>query len=180
MCGRVNCSLAHLALLRMLGLQMFLNSDLFTPKYNLGPQSHLPSIRNKKENEPTCQTIVNPDSHNQHQIIQTMKWGINSPNGQLVINARIEDIYHRSMFKEISKEQRCVIPINGYYEWQTTVQSVHPFYIYHKSDRVIMIGGLYRQEGSINKLVIVTSEATGMLRDIHNRRPLVLDDEGMK
>jgi len=40
-----------------------------------------------------------------------------------------------------------------------------------------MVWGFNKQVGTINKLVIVSSEVTGMHRDIHNRGQVVLDDE---
>jgi putative SOS response-associated peptidase YedK len=144
MCGRVHCTLTPLAILKLLGLQMFLNSDLFTPRYNIGPQSYLPAVRNnnsevKEGIEKT--TVVNPEKGSDKKIVESMKWGFFNSSG-LVINARIEDLHRRSMFKGIINTQRCVVPVNGYYEWKRESDVLRPFYICDKKKSTMMLGGM--------------------------------------
>ena len=51
-------------------------------------------------------------------VIDAMKWGMFRPDtSDLVINGRFEDLRRRRMFRELVKTNRCVLMINGYYEW---------------------------------------------------------------
>jgi putative SOS response-associated peptidase YedK len=143
MCGRVHCTLTPLAILKLLGLQMFLNSDLFMPRYNIGPQSYLPVARtNNSEGKEVVEktTAVNPEKASDKKIVESMKWGFSNPGG-LVINARIEEVHHRPMFKGIMDTQRCVVPINGYYEWKREPNTLRPYYICDKNKSTMMLGG---------------------------------------
>ena len=143
MCGRVHCTLTPLAILKLLGLQMFLNSDLFSPRYNIGPQSYLPAVRsNDSEAKDVVEktNVVNSEKPSNKKIVESMKWGFFNQSG-LVINARIEDVHHRSMFKGIMNTQRCVVPINGYYEWKRESDALRPYYICDKKKSTMMLGG---------------------------------------
>ena len=48
-----------------------------------------------------------------------MKWGMVIPNTtDMVVNGRIEDITQKPFFKNLLERKRCVLPVNGYYEWK--------------------------------------------------------------
>ena len=51
--------------------------------------------------------------------VEVMKWGMVLPNSNdLVINGRLEDIDTKPFFRSLLQKKRCVITINGYYEWK--------------------------------------------------------------
>lgn len=119
--------------------------------------------------------------------IDVMRWGmVRADNNQSVINARFEDIMRRPMFRDLLKDFRCIITINGYYEWKNPNDKVkQPYYIFPKEGEVLQLAGLYRPQSTddgkiINTFVIVTIEALDELNFIHNRMPLVLTEETRK
>jgi putative SOS response-associated peptidase YedK len=73
-----------------------------------------------------------------------MKWGTEH-DGNIVSNARSEN-EHYAMYR---KCQRCVIIINGYYEWkeevsQSGITSKHPYYFHHSEKDYILLAGLFK------------------------------------
>lgn len=63
-----------------------------------------------------------------------MRWGMFRQNdSKPVINARFEDLMKRPMWKTLLKDFRCIITVNGYYEWRDPGEKTkQPFYIYPK------------------------------------------------
>ena len=204
MCGRIHCTLTPLAILRMFAIHLFLKYRLYTPKYNLAPTNYLPAIRNSAYNTPTkstpkCKISSTREFENNDKILhdtaqdilqdeeskcndlvaESMKWGFHNTKGPLVINARIEDIKNRTMFKSLTM-QRCIVPVNGYYEWKTQNQNISPYYINHMSSQTLLLGAIYKLENGISYLVIITTEANGNIAKIHDRRPVILDQDGYR
>lgn len=58
-----------------------------------------------------------------------MKWGIKFPNSKfnIVINARLEEVTQKPLFKGLIESHRCVIAINGYYEWSEKTGQAYLF-----------------------------------------------------
>ena len=89
------------------------------------------------------------------------------------------------MWKALTQDCRCVITIDGYYEWydpEQTKKNAQPYYIYPKDGEPLTIAGLFRPEkkddGSIvNQFVILTLQATDTLKFIHHRMPVILTKE---
>lgn len=51
--------------------------------------------------------------------IEAMKWGMVIPNTtDMVVNGRIEDITQKPFFRNLLERKRCVLTLNGYYEWK--------------------------------------------------------------
>ena len=73
-----------------------------------------------------------------------MEWGFRDPyHDSLVINARAESLFEKKMFSESVQKRRCLIPVSGYYEWD----SAKARYRFSAADgELILLAGLYRQE----------------------------------
>jgi putative SOS response-associated peptidase YedK len=104
-----------------------------------------------------------------------LSWGFQgSPHGALKpINARIETAASKPLFRESWKSRRCVIPADGWYEWQTTRNGKQPFYFYQKNGEQVFFAGLWAGE----TFAILTTSAEGDLAQIHDRRPLAFGVE---
>lgn len=104
----------------------------------------------------------------------------------LVINARIEGVAERPMFRHLLSGQRCIIPLSGYYEWASVAETIErmgspkrkvPFYISRPgADSLLTAAGLWQLTETGSRVVMLTTEATAPVRHVHDRMPVLLDD----
>ena len=108
-----------------------------------------------------------------HYKLLNIEWGFKTfRNGNLIINARSETLNKKRSFQELVKFQRCLVPANSWFEWS---EPKKPYLIKNKKNKIISFAGLYKiEEDGEKKFIIITSEANGSLRKIHNRTPLVV------
>ena len=59
-----------------------------------------------------------------------------------MINARKETLLEKPAFREAVKTRRCLIPIDGFYEWQKSGKSKTPFRIIPTNTKVVSLAGL--------------------------------------
>ncbi|MBF55305.1 MAG: hypothetical protein CMA99_04060 [Euryarchaeota archaeon] len=97
------------------------------------------------------------------------------------INARIETVESKPMFREAFQTRRCIVPANGWYEWKTTPRGKVPFYHQSFDGSVLSIAGIYEQwlseNGPLHTFSILTTEATEDVKHIHNRMPVLVSEE---
>ena len=115
-----------------------------------------------------------------------MRWGFvphwcNSvADGPLLFNARAETLAEKPAFRDACRKRRCLIPADGFYEWEKKVGSKSkPFYV-RRSDRQQMIfAGIWQFSGDsedrIPTCTIITVPASEQISGIHNRMPLLID-----
>jgi putative SOS response-associated peptidase YedK len=100
--------------------------------------------------------------------------------GSRLINARSETVQEKPAFREAFKKRRCIIPADGFYEWQKTDGQKQPFYFRMRDESPFGFAGLWeRWEGKegnqvINSCAILTTEANEVLRPVHERMPVIL------
>src|SRR5215218_516689 len=116
------------------------------------------------------------------------KWGLvpcwaKDPSiGNKLINARSETVEEKPSFREAFRQRRCIIPADGFYEWKREDGRKQPFFFKLKDERPFGFAGLWdRWEGEgeqiINSCTILTTEANGVLRPVHDRMPVILHPE---
>ena len=119
--------------------------------------------------------------------LNTMKWGFVpswAKNDKMkFINARAETAYEKPSFKDSLIEQRCLIPADGFIEWQGSEKQ--PYYIYLKTRALFAFAGLWSvwkyPEGKVlQTYTILTKEANKKLIPIHARMPIILPIEQYK
>lgn len=116
--------------------------------------------------------------------IELMRWGFiphwyKSPTaGPLLINARAEKIAERPAFKEAIRTNRCLLPADGFYEWQGEKGARVPWVIRPEGGGMIALAGVWRTwrgpNGLVPSVAIVTCPANDRLRPIHERMPVVI------
>ncbi len=107
--------------------------------------------------------------HDRNHIgLSTKKWGIEASG--LVINARIETLKERKMFKA-HYDKRCVVVANGFYEWKEQ----NRYYIDTPSSYIYLAAFFNDRD----EFVIITKESGTRLAKIHPRSPLIMDEELM-
>lgn len=177
MCGRFVMFRSMAEYVRELDPQ----GDLFakvdkTPirRYNIAPSTTVPIIH------------AEPDGPK----IYSVHWGwrreISWPKPKIVqpINARIETIARGRFYKALFPEHRALIPADGWYEWikEPGDEKKQPFFIRLKTRKSMFFAGLAQIEPGPTDdeppgFLIITAEAAGGMKDVHDRRPVVLSTE---
>ncbi len=95
----------------------------------------------------------------------------------VVINARVETVMSKPMFKQAFQDARCIVPVSGYYEWKKSETGKKlPYLIQVKNSHIGLLAGLLITSTTSTTpfLVIITQEASTLVQDIHPRQPLHL------
>ncbi len=101
-----------------------------------------------------------------------MRWGFARPEGGLVINARVETIGERPMFRALARERRCALPAARYYEWRRSDRQKFDISLPER----FWLAGLWRIGGDGPEFVVLTQPPVDAITPIHNRMPLLLPD----
>lgn len=111
-----------------------------------------------------------------------MVWGYSFPESKnLVINARSETAKDKYLFRESWNTRRCIIPASYYFEWQHVDDKAKQKYaIRQKEEGICYLAGLYRfeEDTRIPRCVILTKEPTPDISFIHDRMPVLFNEEG--
>lgn len=89
------------------------------------------------------------------------------------INARAEGIASRPMFRNAFYRMRCIIPVDGFYEWETSAGRKTPYRIERHDKELFGMAGVY--EVKTNTFAVITTVANALIRRIHNRMPVILE-----
>lgn len=171
MCGRVNVS-DHKGvqnLLEWLNIPLF--PEQFTPRYNITPGSQLLSIFNSHTNLES--------SYMEWGIVP--RWAKPDQPSRILINARAESIWDKPSFRNLIKDKRIIIPVNGFYEWKREGKNKTAYHIHAPDENALALGGIYQisAEGVMQCCVVTTAANQNMAR-IHDRMPMILSRENMK
>jgi putative SOS response-associated peptidase YedK len=166
MCGRFTISASPDAIRKFLG---YAEKPNFPPRYNVAPTQPVPIVR----------------LENGARRFVLVRWGlipswVKDPREfSLLINARAEGILEKPSFGAAMKRRRCLVPADGFYEWQKTPRGKRPFYIRARGGGPMVFAGLWelwtdRDGGELESMVIVTCPANQLLAPIHDRMPAIL------
>jgi len=116
-----------------------------------------------------------------------LKWGLvpswakdAAGMGARLINARSETVAEKPSFRDAFKKRRCLIPADGFYEWQRrTGDKKQPFFFGLKDGQPFGFAGLWErwtgEDGSvIESCTILTTTANEVLASVHDRMPVIL------
>ena len=169
MCGRINLS-DHKGIQQLLSrLGIKLDESSFIPRHNIAPGADIPAAF-------SSDTID----------LAYMHWGIaphwarNKPGARPLINARIETALEKPSFRQLMRNNRAIIPVNGFYEWRRTNTQKTPYYIDSAEYEALALAGIFQitPEGTL-EVAILTKEGTGMMASIHHRMPVLLTYDSM-
>lgn len=142
--------------------------DDLVPRYNIAPSQNV-------------LTILERDSEREATFL---RWGLipfwsKEPKG--FINARAETIEQKAAFNESFQRRRCLIPADGFYEWERNGKISQPYYFQMKDQAPFAFAGIWdrwKSEGSwITSCAIVTTTANEILAPIHHRMPVIISAE---
>jgi len=110
-------------------------------------------------------------------------WAKEIRTGRPLINARAETILEKPSFEGAMKHRRCLIPADGYYEWQgNTPGKKQPWYFTRPDHGLFAFAGIWEHwmssEGSeLESAAIITTQANNAVADIHQRMPVIIKPE---
>lgn len=171
MCGRYRLTRKKEILAEHFGIEP---DDNWQPRYNVAPTQDIAVIRQHRD-EPK-------------RIASVMRWGLipfwsKDPNaGFKMINARAEDVAEKPAFREALRKRRCLIPADGFYEWQKSGGKKRPFCFTMADDSLFAFAGIWERwknpEGQwIETCSIITTTPNQLTEDVHDRMPVILHPE---
>lgn len=103
------------------------------------------------------------------------RWGFPGFHGkQLIFNARSESALEKKMFRESVEQRRIVVPATWFYEWNKNKEKN---IFYRKGQPVLYMAGFYNRYQDEERFVILTTAANDSMQPVHNRMPLVLEQD---
>jgi len=168
----------------------FVNIEKKEKIVKLFPSSKVLNYSNKSYNISPSNLINVIYKNNNNIYIDNLFWSFsyfNKQNNitQFVINARIETIVSKYLFKESFIKRKCLIISNGYFEWKKIDNTKQPYFISIPKNELMFFGGIWRQEiknnVKTNVVCIITKDANKDLSKIHSRMPLIMShNEGLE
>jgi putative SOS response-associated peptidase YedK len=166
MCGRFVITSPPAALRQIFG---YIEQPNFPPRHNIAPTQPIPVV-----------ILENGARH-----FRLMRWGllpgwVKDPRKfTLLINARSETVTEKPAFKNAIRRRRCLIPADGYYEWQGSEKPKRPFFIHRRDGAPIGLAGLAEtwigpNGEELDTVAIVTAPASADLSVLHHRVPVTV------
>lgn len=118
------------------------------------------------------------------KFITKMKWGIQfdpEKKSPLIFNSRDDTISIKPFWKKLFDKNRILIPMEGFYEWKDVgKKKKQKIKIEKKDGDIFLVPGLYwkNKEGK-QEFSLVTTSPNKFMKNIHNRMPVILDDENV-
>ncbi len=144
---------------------------------------------------PDVPVITNESS----DTIKLLKWGLipfwvkNEESAEQIrmktFNARTETLFEKPSFKYSIKKRRCLVLVDGFYEWREVGGKNYPYYIRMADKRAFAIAGIWdawknkETEQELRTFSIITTRANPLLEKIHNKKkrmPALLNPEDEK
>jgi len=175
MCGRYHILRPIAAMAELFGFGSGPNTG---PAYNIAPTMPVPIVR----------LTPNPPKRE----VAFVRWGLiptwskdplhHSP----LINARVETVWQKPSFKSAIVRRRCLMPADGFWEWQRTFDdSAHKkqaYRVHRTDDQPMAFGGIWEHwlgaDGSeIESVAMLTCEPNRLMSKIHHRMPIILQPD---
>jgi putative SOS response-associated peptidase YedK len=146
-------------------------SEWWKPRFNVAPTQDAPVVTLK----------------NGVRTLEMMRWGLvpfwagkSGAKPPLMINARIESVATKPMFRDALERKRCLVPADGFYEWKKLgSKKKQPMYIHPGDHRFFAFAGLWARAktdaGELHSFTIITGPPNQLVAPIHDRMPVVLD-----
>lgn len=147
----------------------FIRNDMIqtlNPRYNIPPTTPIP-------------TLLNNGNYLYTHFGYLPSWA--REKSSMNINARSESIYEKKSFRDSFKFRRCIIPINGFYEWQKEDKEKTPYFVKDFEKNHLAIAGVWDEwfDRELNQRIVtvalITCDANDKLGEIHHRMPVVLE-----
>lgn len=116
------------------------------------------------------------------RIGAVMRWGFtfNTRGGgrssRPLFNARSETLTERPAFRSAFIQRRCLVPVNGFYEWRRDGVNRTPLWIHRLDEKPFALAGIYNSRPD-EAACVITCAPNSLMEPIYNRMPVVLDED---
>lgn len=137
---------------------------------------------------PTDEALVVVQREDRRAIV-AHRWGFiphwaDSPKvGSRMFNARSETLGSSPAFADALRRKRCIVPVDGFYEWQRIGSRRQPFTIGRSDGRPLALAGLWSgwrdpaRDAVVRTFTIVTTRPNAAMAELHDRMPVVLEPD---
>ncbi len=147
-----------------------LDAPPLEPRYNVAPSQPLLTVRLDRDGE---------------REWALLRWGLvpswaKDPGiGNSLINARSETAPEKPSFRAAFKRRRCLVPADGFFEWQRRNKGKQPYYITLKDGKPFAFAGLWEMwtgpgGEELQTCTLLTTEANELVQPLHDRMPVIL------
>lgn len=158
--------------------------DAMAQLFDAVPGNDLPAVPNYNVCPTNAVHVVSAEAGQRR--LGAMRWGFlpgwyKSPSdGPLLINARAETIAEKPAFRAAARERRCLIPVDGFYEWSKDADGNRlPWYVSRADGTPMVFAGVWqvwdKGDAPMRTCAIVTCAANRSLSAVHTRMPVILD-----
>jgi putative SOS response-associated peptidase YedK len=188
MCGRFVTASSPALLAERFDVDEVAIEGATEPSYNVAPRAQVAVVRQRDD----------------RRVMSRVRWGLvpswaKDPSiGDRMINARAETIATKPAYKRSFVKKRCLIPADGFYEWQVVAPPTtpkgrprkQPVFVHRRDGEPMAFAGLWDvwkapegaeveglgPDGWLRSCVIVTTRANDLLTPIHERMPVLLSE----
>jgi len=167
MCGRFALKAPPADIARQFGVDAV---PELAPRYNIAPTQDI--------------LIIRTDAQARLEAVQ-VKWGLlpswakDISMAAKLANARGETVAEKPAFRSAFRRMRCLVPADGFYEWEATPAGKQPWFLRLKSQAPLAFAGLWEHwqgpDGAeLQTATIITTDANELVRPVHDRMPVIL------
>ena len=151
------------------------------------PDSRLSNIPRRHNGAPSQELLVIRENHETgERSLDLLMWGLipswskDPKHRPKPINAMAETVHSKPMFRDAFRKRRCIVPVDGFFEWQATKGGKQPYAIGMKSGAPFGLAGLWENwkdpatDEWVRTFAIITVPSNEMVSRIHDRMPAIL------
>jgi len=170
MCGRYALTVSARVLAELFELEI---APEFEARYNIAPTQTVPIVRRNRDD---------------HREMSLARWGLipswasDAKMGARMINARAETVASKPAFRSAAKRRRCLVPADGFFEWQRVGDAKQPHLIRFSDARPFAFAGLWETwqpptDVPVASFTIITTRPNSVVARVHDRMPVILPGE---
>jgi putative SOS response-associated peptidase YedK len=145
----------------------------FPARYNIAPTQAVAVVRHDREGQ---------------RQFRLMRWGLlpsfvkDLKQFPTLINARSEEVLDKPSFRQAMRYRRCLVPVDGFYEWTGPKGKRRPFLLRPRAPQLTAFAGIYERwrdpaGAEVDTVAILTCPANRTVAPLHDRMPVVLPVE---
>lgn len=146
--------------------------QVLPPSWNVAPTDHVYAVLRRGDT----------------RQLRVLRWGLvpswaqDAKGAARLINARRETVASKPAFRAAYARRRCLLPADGYYEWQVDGGHKQPWFLTGRDGAPLAMAGLYEvwapPDGErLWTCTVITTDAADDLGHIHDRTPLLVPRE---
>ncbi|WP_264737287.1 SOS response-associated peptidase [Cytobacillus firmus] len=176
MCGRFTLTATFTEIIDRFDIEASIQEELYNPTFNAAPSQ-------------SVLAVINDGTRNR---LGYLRWGLIPPwskdlkIGYKMINARAETLTEKTSYRNPYKKKRCLVIADSFYEWKKHDNKTKtPMRIKLKSSDLFAMAGLWEAWKSpdgetIYSCSVITTTPNELVKDIHDRMPVILKPEDEK